>query len=56
MPTPRPSRKPPLHLTIEPQSTLREPGAAFKRIVAAATDGSRRWFLHATKGWRTERV
>lgn len=48
----KPSRKPPRYLTIdriEPKSR----GFA-RHIIAGARDTTRVWFLHATKGWRTE--
>lgn len=51
---PKPSIKPPPIADLERTPTLRTKGAPFRHIVAAAKLGDRRWFLHATKGWRTE--
>lgn len=48
----KPSRKPPKYLTIEKWSANKTGWS--KHIIAGARDSGRIWFLHATKGWRTE--
>lgn len=54
--SPKPSRKPPLHLDIERKLHSRKPHEYAKHIIAGVRSGNRMWWLHATKGWRTESV
>jgi len=61
MSTPRPSRKPPLHLTIEPKLHSTKPHEPMRHYIAGArnvdsTGEGRNYWLHATKGWRSERA
>jgi hypothetical protein len=52
--TPKPPRKPPLHLTIQRKLHVNKPREPYQHIIAGARDTARAWWLHATKGWRTE--